>query len=214
MRRHLQSYMFCSIILVLTLCAQANAAADAGNPRQCLAQISQAIENADGESFTQLVNIDSILADSLNTFIDEAQKPENAQNMPPMVAMLLGQLSSSGKSAEALRTLLLNEAKNFVLNGVNSGAFAGRQPDTQKMTGLLSPLLANASTGRKEIHSISDPMPAGDAWLVSFMVHDHGNGQDYPVAGRFLKSDGRCILDGIVNMPQIFAQIQRESQIR
>lgn len=60
----------------------------------------------------------------------------------------------------------------------------GRKPTGQAAQGLLDPLFADASTGRKEIREIGQARRDGRGWLVPFVVHDAGNGEDYSVLGR------------------------------
>ena len=86
----------------------------------------------------------------------------------PMVALLFTQAASKEGN---VRSLLLNETRAFVLNGISSGAFAGRKPSGNTAQGLLAPLFADASTGRKEIKNVGQARRDGDGWLVPFVVH-------------------------------------------
>ena len=56
-----------------------------------------------------------------------------------MVALLFTQAASKEGN---VRSLLLNETRAFVLNGISSGAFAGRKPSGNAAQGLLAPLFA------------------------------------------------------------------------
>lgn len=181
------------------------------NPRACLEDINKAVEAGDTQAFQELVNLDGILADAYATFLREARKPENSPKIPPMLAIILAQ-ASSGENGKAIQTLLIGEIKAFILNGIASGSFAGKKLDPAQKQGVLAPLFAQASTGKKEIRNIGDSYPDGDGWLATFVVHDSGNGNDYDVIGRFIKDDGGVRLASIKNMEQLFQRIQRESE--
>lgn len=173
-------------------------------------EIGRAIDGADADSFSQLVDVDAILENALDTFVQEATRPENATRLPPMLAMILPQLTS-GKGKAPVRDLLLGEARNFVMDGIASGAFAGRKPDPARSSGLLAPLFASASMGRKEITDIGTPRKIENGWLVPFSIHDHDNGYDYPVKGRLEYRNDALILTGVDNMRQLIYQIGEES---
>lgn len=178
-------------------------------PEQCLEQISTAIDTGDAEAFAQLIDVEQIMNNGLEMFMAEAQKPENSSQLAPMLALLFSQ--ASGQGGQAIRGLLLQEAKSFVLNGVSSGAFAGKQLGNSKPQGMLAPLFANASLGRKEIRGVGAPVADDDGWYMPFTVHDYGNGQDYGIVGRFEPSANSARLVRIENLDQIFHQIQKEA---
>lgn len=192
------------------LCITQTPAAQTDSPVECLKQISAAVDNADSETFSSLVDLDSVLNGSLDAFLLEAQKPENASAIPPLLAIVLSQAAQKSNTGAGLRTLLVNEARTFVLNGIDSGAFAGKKPDTSRLQGMLAPLFANASMGRKQIHNIGDPEPVENGWLLPFWVYDFGNGQEYPVTGRFAAGDSGCRLVAVENLGQLIKQIREE----
>lgn len=180
------------------------------DPAGHIRQIGEAVDNADSQAFLQLVDLDSILDNALATYISEAKKPENASQLPPMLALMLSRLAGDGQGATGMRAILVGEARTFVVNGIDSGAFAGRKPDLSRANGILAPLFANASPGRKEIRQIGKPEKNGDSWTVPFTVHDHDNGHDYNVLGRVERRDNRLVLDNIENLEDLIRQIGRE----
>lgn len=187
-------------------------AADMRAPVEALEKIGSAMDNADADSFQALVDMDAIMDQAMTVFLEEAGKPENARALPPMLAMMLGQLREPGQAGQALRALLRNEAKSFALNGIRSGAFAGKKLNQAQTSGLLAPLFANASTGRKEILPFGQPKKDGDGWTLQFIVHDHGNDQDYVVVGRFSPVENGARMTGIANLEEIFRQIREEAE--
>lgn len=194
-----------ALAAVASEAAAAVADADAQNPTRCLDSIGRAIDAADSAAFARLVDVDGLVEQALSLFLQELARPENAAQLPPMLALLL---SGAG---EGVRALLRNEARAFVLNGVSSGVFAGRQPRGGGQ-GLLAPLFADASLGRKELRADGPARRQNGDWLLPFVLHDHGNGQDYPVLGRFSATASGLRLTGIDNLPELMERIRREAQ--
>ncbi|MBQ9453809.1 MAG: hypothetical protein IJU65_11060 [Desulfovibrio sp.] len=181
----------------------------ADGPRQCILEAGRAVDNADATAFEQLVDVDAILEQALDIFVRRASNPQVARDLPPMLALLFTQAAQKQGS---VRALLLNETRAFVLNGVASGAFAGRKPSGAAAQGLLAPLFANASTGRKEVRHVGQARRDGDGWLVPFVVHDGGNGESYDVTGRITGADGCLRLTSVVNIEALLEQVAAESR--
>lgn len=194
-------------VLIVALAMPAYAKDD---PAEHIKKIGEAVDNADSEAFLQLVDLDSILNNALAAFISEAKKPENASQLPPMLALVLGQIAGNGQGAAGMRALLIGETRAFIVDGIDSGAFAGRKPDFSQARGMLAPLFANASLGRKEISHIGKPEKNGDSWTVPFTVHDHGNDQYYNILGRVERKDNSLVLDNIENLEDLIRQIGGE----
>ena len=152
------SLIGCLLLAGIFALADASRAAD---PRQCPADIAQAIEAGDAAAFERLVDVDAILNEALTLFLAEMRKPEVANQLPPVLALMFAQAGSGGEGGANIRNLLFTETRAFVLNGVSSGAFAGRTPTGQDARGILAPLFAGASTGRKEIRRIGHADPDG-----------------------------------------------------
>lgn len=183
----------------------------AENPADCIEEIGIAIDASDPDTFQELVDMDNLLQKGLNAFVKEASKPENAQKLPPVANMFIRQLGLPGVAGDKLRQMLMNEMKSFTLHGIASGAFAGKAPRQTSFTGMLGPLLANASLGRKEIKKIGAPYADGADWLVPFEVHDYGNGNNYKVIGRLVNAPNGLRLAEIDNIIDLLVQIGNES---
>lgn len=181
----------------------------AADPRQCILEAGSAVDTSDVAAFERQVDVDAILEQALNLFVRRAQDPEAARDLPPMVALLFTQAASRDGN---VRSLLLNETRAFVLNGISSGAFAGRKPSGNAAQGLLAPLFADASTGRKEIRNVGQPRRDGDGWLVPFVVHDGGNGESYDVTGRVTSANGGMRLTSVANMESLLRKVAAESR--
>lgn len=186
----------------------ATAAADA--PGRCLAEVGRAIDSADVAAFERQVDVDGILEQALALVVRDMERPGSADRFPPLPALVLSRAGARDGAGEAVRGLLKNEARAFILNGVASGAFAGRAPQGGG-SGLLAPLFADASLGRKEIRRIGAATPDGEGWLLPFVVHDAGNGRDYAVLGRFSPTENGCRLTSVENLEELFERLRRES---
>lgn len=201
------------VLFVLLTCAMSGAATAKTDPRQCPSDIGKAIDRADLATFEKLVDLDGIIDEGVTLFITEMKRPENAQQLPPMLAMMFSRAAGQDDMGKSIRSMLAGESRAFICNGVSSGAFAGRQPTGATQQGLLAPLFANASQGRKEIRSIGQPSAIGDGlWHVPFVLHDGGNGQDYPIVGLVSQSGSGLRLVAIDNFADLFARVAAESQ--
>ncbi|WP_297260152.1 hypothetical protein [uncultured Desulfovibrio sp.] len=203
-------------LLSLVLCALVSlpphTAAAADSPQACLEAVAQAIADADMAAFEKHVDVDGILQVVVDKFFVEASRPENAGKLPPMLSIMFSGAALADGGGR-VRKMLRGEAKAFVRNGIASGAFAGRAPGQDyRAEGLIAPLFANASLGRKEIHGIGKARAHKDGgWSLPFRVFDAGNGNDYHVVGRFARKDGRVMLTGIDNLNELFTRIAAEA---
>lgn len=184
----------------------------ADSPQECLEAAAQAIAESNMEAFEHQVDVDGILQTVVEKLFVEARRPENADKLPPMMHLMFSgaALADGGKR---VRKMLHGEARAFLRNGIASGAFAGREPARDYQSeGLIAPLFAEASLGRKEIHGIGQASPRKDGgWNLPFRVFDAGNGNDYPVVGHFARRDNRVMLVGIENLNELFARIAAEA---
>ncbi|WP_302737477.1 hypothetical protein [uncultured Desulfovibrio sp.] len=214
-RLGLLPYIFCCLFLGLGLFSMLSPsparAANTADPRQCLVEVGQAIDAADAAVFERLVDVDAILGAALTLFLRDVQKPEVADQLPPLLAVMFSQAASGDAGGNKLRDLLFSEARAFVINGVSSGAFAGRAPSGGSAQGMLAPLFADASTGRKEIRRIGQARPDGHGWLVPFVVHDAGNAESYPVLGRLSPVENGFRLTSVENLEELLGRVRAES---
>lgn len=182
------------------------------SPQSCLADIAQAITQGSMADFETRVDVDGILQVVVDKLFVEAGKPENADRLPPMLSLMFSGAAMMDGGGR-VRNMLRSEARAFVRNGIESGAFAGRAPDAAYQSeGLIAPLFADASLGRKEIHAVGQPRQLGShVWQLPFRIHDAGNGNDYPVVGRFARQNGRIRLVAIDNLDELFAILSAEA---
>lgn len=198
--------------LCLLVCLPAHTTAAADSPQACLESVAQAITDADMTAFEKHVDVDGILQVVVDKLFVEASRPENAAKLPPMLSIMFSGAALADGGGR-VRKMLRGEAKAFVRNGIASGAFAGRAPGQDyRSEGLIAPLFADASLGRKEIHDIGKARARKDGgWTLPFRVFDAGNGNDYPVVGHFARRDDRVMLVGIDNLNELFTRIAAEA---
>lgn len=204
-------YLFFARALLLAALLLPPCASAAEDPAACIEEIGIAVNAADVDTFQELVDVEGLLRKGLAAFVAEAQKPAIAEQLPPVASMLVQQLAAPGFTGEGLRSMIVNEMRSFALHGIASGAFAGKPVSGVQAQGMLAPLFANASMGRKEIRRIGQPRQDGQDWLVPFVVHDHGNGNDYSVTGRLVNGDNGLKLAEIDNIVELLTQIGNES---
>ncbi|RRD71953.1 MULTISPECIES: hypothetical protein [unclassified Desulfovibrio] len=188
------------------------APAVADDPRECVLLAGRALDSADAAGFERAVDMDSLLDQALDVLARTLQQPGAAQDLPPMLAILFAQAARGDGAAAGARALLRAEARAFVVNGIASGAFAGQKPTGRAAQGLLAPLFADASTGRKEVRQVGAARPDGAGWQVPFVLRDWGNGQSYDLVGRVTMTEGQPRLTGLDNMEDLVRRILAEGR--
>lgn len=198
------------LLLLAVLLPRTTLAAD--GPHACLEAVAQAIADGDMTAFEQHVDVDGLLGTVVDKLFVEARRPENADKLPPMMHLMFSGAALADGGGR-VRKMLRGEARAFLRNGIVSGAFAGRTPGQDyRSEGLIAPLFAGASMGRKEIHGIGQTRAReGGGWTLPFRVFDAGNGNDYPVVGHFARQEGRVMLVGIDNLDELFSRIAAEA---
>ncbi len=195
--------------LLSTFCMASHAVH--ASPVQTIKNVQSAIDNADEAAFVEAVNMESLIGQCVDVFMEDAQKSDQ-QTLPPALALLLSTINMSEGARKNLRATLVKEGSAFVRYGVGSGTFAGKPNDSVSHNGLLSALFANASMGRKEIMHIGSPVESQGAVYVPFSIKDHGNGQSYPVEAWLRQEDGKWRVIGLRNVRQLMRIIRGESK--
>lgn len=211
MAAHLKFSACLLSILMLALLggARVPAAAWAGNDTGAngailaLTEMQAAIDKGDGTRFEELVDIDAILNNGLDIFLNKAGN----MGLPPVAALMLSGIGSQA----ALRKLLVDETRAFVLNNINNGSFAGKAISGASSQGHFAPLFSGASTGRKEVLTVEKPRPESGGWVVPFTVLDHGNSNYYRIEGWFTEENGQTRLKAVRNLNELFNIISQEA---
>lgn len=196
--------------LLLCCALYSPACADELTPEQTVRNVQKALDTADAALLDQSAHVESVVGQAVDVFLRDLQSPEAQASLPPVLALLLGPLSASETAKDTIRSTLQREASEFIRYGVRSGNFAGKARETTPPAGLLAPLFADASLGRKELRNIGIATRQGDVALVSFSVLDHGNGNTYPVQAELHRQGGRWRIVGLANMPALIKQVREE----
>lgn len=168
----------------LALCFAVSSLAFAAGerPEAAVAAIQTALDQADLAAFEQRVDMNALIDEGCAVFMSKLSTAGATGDLPPVLA-LLATAAGTPQGAAAMRGLLANEAAAFVRDGVASGRFGGgeaRSAGTSR--GLLAPLFAEASTGRKSLRAVGRAVPvtaAGDAVELPVSIRDAGNGREY-----------------------------------
>ncbi|MBO4335461.1 MAG: hypothetical protein J5846_06465 [Desulfovibrio sp.] len=202
---------FFSLLLLVELLLPGRLCAESAS--DCLLAVGEALDRADAVLFQRKVDVDALVTQGIDVFVACANDPQMAQAMPPILALVLSQASKKDSTGQAIRSVLTSECRAFLLQGVASGAFAGRpQGHSAGQGGMLAPLFANASMGRKEIVAIGNAEREGEGWMVPFTLHDAGNGQNYALEALVKDVQGELKVCQILNLPEIFLQVLHEAQ--
>ncbi len=200
--------IFITFLFFIALCLPVSKVL--ASPVQTIKDVQSAIDNANEAAFVKAVNMESLIGQCVDIFMEDAQK-SHQQTLPPALALLLSTINISEGARKQLRSTLVKEGSEFVRFGVRSGAFAGKPNDTATPAGMLSALFGNASMGRKEIMLIGAPVESQGAVYVPFTIKDHGNGQSYPVEAWLRQEEGQWRVIGLRNVRQLMRIIRGES---
>ncbi len=205
--KRILSYFF---IFSLSLALQAAPAQAGSTPVQTLHDIQQALDTGDQAFFDASINMESLIGQCVDIFIEDAGKADQ-KTLPPVLALMLSTVTQNETARKTLRNTLVGEAAAFVRYGVRSGAFGGKEIQTEQPGGLLSTLFADASMGRKEIVNIGKPVEESGAVYVPFTLKDHGNGKSYPVEAWLREENGSWRVIGLRNVRTLVRIIRGES---
>ncbi len=201
-------YIF-QLALLCTLSLWHMPALAGSSPTQTLHDIQQALDTGDQAFFDASVNMESLVGQCVDIFIEDANKVDQ-KTLNPVLALMLSTVTQNETARKGLRDTLVGEASAFVRYGVRSGAFSGKEIATEKPGGLLSTLFADVSMGRKEITNIGQAVEESGAVWVPFTLKDHGNGRSYPVEAWLRQENGSWRVIGLRNVRTLVRIISGE----
>lgn len=167
----------------LALCLASSLAFAAGErPEAAVTAIQTALDQADLAAFERRVDMDALIGEGCAVFMSKLSTAGATGDLPPVLA-LLASAAGTPQGAAAMRGLLAGETAAFVRDGVASGRFGGgKARSAERSRGLLAPLFAEASTGRKSLRAVGRAVPvtaAGDVVELPVAIRDAGNGREY-----------------------------------
>lgn len=195
--------------------------AAAETPEFAVTEIQTALDQGDLPRFERRADVDALCGQGAAIFIDMLRKAgeKESASLPPVLA-LLGSAAQKPETAVTLRAMLAGEAAAFVRDGVESGRFGGKTDGKTAGNGrgMLAPLFADVSTGRKSLRVTGKAVPAkgakgGAAQAVELpvAVKDKGNGREYPVRLRLEKTEGLWKVTRIADLPEIAGTLWKEA---
>ncbi len=201
-------FIFCFVSVYTTQFATVVKAGT--DPISTIKDVQKAIDTADDVLFEASVDMDSLIGQCVDIFVEDAVKGNASYALPGFLTMALAAAGQSEQAQQMLTATLRSEVGAFVRYGVRSGTFAGKKVETTSPSGFLAPLFADTSTGRKEIHSIGQPIAESGAFYVPFMLKDYGNGNDYPVEVWLRQQEGSWRVIGLRNVRTLVRIITEE----
>lgn len=188
-------------------------------PDMALAAIVRAVEGNDPETFEHYVDVRGMATQGIDAFVAEFARNPGLEEREPLLDMLVMSLGDQGRTSagQSLRTLLVEESRNFVAWGVASGSFSGNRPTDVGIPGggVFSRLFADASTAKKELRvarcqRIDDQR--ADAWATLF---DHGSQRSYPLHLLLeRRASGSWRVVALRNMDELVHTLHREAAAR
>ena len=207
------------IVLIYTacavLCCALHSAAHAAtlSPEQTVAAVQEALDKADEARLDELMDVNGVIGQGADIFLERARTPEGQADLPPFLAMTLSSIESSPQGRLIARGLLQKAAEEFVRFGVRSGSFGGKGRETPKSKNMWSALFEGASLGRKEIQQVGKAVPEGGGVYVPCIVFDHGSQRVYIVEAALTKNaSGVWRITAIRNMNDLMDQVRQESR--
>lgn len=183
----------------------------AATPEAVLTEIQRAIDASDLPAFERHVDVDALLDQSSSALIAGLQKAGkvDTSGLPPMLSLMVASVQDPSM-AKQIKSLLVQETGTFARSGIESGFFAGK-PKAAKPQGLLAPLFADVSTGRKELRARGASRKANGAVILPATIHDFGNGRDYKVDLGMVPSGQSWKVNRIANMDRLVSRLQKEA---
>ncbi len=196
----MRHFFLCTTILAALLLLPA-APALAAAPEAAIPQLQKAIDGSDAALLEKHMDVRAVVDKGVDAVLADPAAMKAAQQTPA-VALLLAGMGADPSAKAMIKNVLAQETREFVLNGVSSGAFAGKKP-SKKGTGLLSPLFADASKGRKEFGPARLVERKGPSATVATSLYDYEAKERYPLELRLLEEQGVWRVKEVLNVKQL-----------
>jgi hypothetical protein len=201
-------------VLILVCCVRTSLA---GTPAQALIEVQRAVDGNDEVLLEKFVDLRAIIARGVDVFVADYAAHPSAGEGDPLLDMLSGGLGAESGSAvsPSVKSLLVEEARRFVVRGVASGQFSGRPPSAGRELpepGILSALFADVSTGRKELREVRVQRLRDGRSTAAATLFDHGAGRGYPVLLALSRQPGGFWkVTDVENLENLVRLVRREA---
>lgn len=205
---------FCQIavcLLVMWMLAALPAAAE--TPEAAIAKVQTAVDTRDASLLQQYVDLPGIIGAGVDSYVQTLARSgaEKGGTIAPMIAMMLPSLQKNDSTAAAVRSMLIEETRSFVVYGVSSGQFAGKPVPGKAGTGMFAPLYADASLGRKEIRAVKNVRQQGKEATAQLRVYDFGSEREYPIDVRMADKGDHWQVVEVRNLSDLVGRLRKEA---
>ena len=181
-------------------------------PEQVVTRIQTAIQQCDVTSFEKYVAIDLLVHNSLDVLMNHAQSIcASGQELPPTLTVMA--LVASSEDSK-LRNLLGSDLEQLIRYGVAAGLLNGQRDQTVKPEGLLTPLLAKLSTGKKILRlagkSRQDTKLSG-TWLIPVEIYEVNSKRRYPFTLHVVPAGNDWRVDGIADVDALLTRLEKSA---
>ena len=187
-------------------------------PVNTVKEIQKAIDNSNLDAFLRRVDLDSLTYQATDMFLERLPSISDklaAKNMlPPMLTLATSALKKGPESMEyqTARVFIATAAKQFVKDGVESGAFAGKKNTMGE--GLPEGLFSGVSKGRKEIIYPRLESAKRDKSLVGALFKDYGSGDVFPLLLETQETPDGWKVKRIENLEAIFDSLEKQLDLK
>ena len=199
----MRAFFFIMLTLAALLAFAAAPAFAAATPEGTVPLLQKAIDGSDAALLEKHMDLDSVINKATDFVLADPTALKAAQQTPA-VALLIAGMGSDPKAKAVLKKILVQETRGFVTQGVSTGAFAGKKASGKsKDGGLLSPLFADASKGRKEFGPAKLLERKGGSAKVATSLYDAGAKERYPLELRLEEQQGVWRVIEVMNIKQL-----------
>ncbi|SBW04842.1 conserved exported hypothetical protein [uncultured delta proteobacterium] len=183
----------------------------AAGPEDSIRMLQQGIDTKDLSVVETYLDIDGVVAKGLTQVLaDPELVNEAAQN--PAIAMVLA-LGGNAATNEALRSLLVSEARSYVTYGVVSGAFAGKPEKTATpYQGVFGKVFRGGEKDKKVFGPAKVKQSGKNGAVVTTVLADGTKGRAYPLELRMARQEGVWRVVEVANAADFMRKSKEKNQ--
>ncbi|SHN56999.1 hypothetical protein [Desulfovibrio litoralis] len=177
-------------------------------------ETQKAIDTANLEMFLGRVDVEALTNQVVGVFLNRlpsiADKMAEKGVLPPMLVLASSAVNKGPNSMEyqTSKAFLAAAARQFLQDGVSSGAFAGKKYNPSGI--LTDELFTGISKGRKELVYPQIEHAGKNTATVNALFKDHGTGDVFPLVLRLQNNKGIWKIQQIENIDSIFNTLEKQ----
>lgn len=199
--------------------AKADAAATPDSSAvETVKDIQRAIDGSNVDAFLRRVDLEAVISQASDIFLKRlpavSDKMAEKQMLPPMLVLASSAVNKGPASMEyqTAKMFISAAAKQFVKDGIESGAFAGKKSANRQ--GLTDELFAAVSKGRKELAYPKLESEKRGVNTVGVMFKDHGTGDVFPLLLEMHSGADVWKVKKITNLEEVFKTLEKQLELR